>query len=112
MRRLSVALEELLDPLGPSESGETGDGRSGPEQLVVRRNGRRRRRTRPSRVSLFERLAAAVWRLRRRKAKAVYKVRWSEAKGYRIVRRTLAIVALGSVSFGVAILIVGLTTSH
>ncbi len=66
----------------------------------------------PSRDSLFERLAAAVWRLRRRKAKAVYKIRWSEAKGYRIVRLTLAIVALGSVYCGVAILIVRLTTSH
>lgn len=76
MRRLSVALEELLDSLGPSETGEAGDGRAarrdpGPEQMIVRRNGRRRRRTRPSRVSLFERLTAAVWRLRRRRAKAV-----------------------------------------
>jgi hypothetical protein len=107
MRRLSVALEELIDPLAPSETGDPG-----PEQMVVRRSSRRRRRTRPSRVSLFERLEAAVWRLRRRRAKAVYMLSRSEAKGYRIVRRTLAIVAIGTVSFAAAILIVYLTTPH
>lgn len=109
MRRLSVALEQLLDPLVLSEAGSANGGvRAGPEQVVANASAPARE-SGASRDSLFDRVAAAVARLRWRQANAVYRLRWSQAKGYRVARAVFTTIAIVAVSCGISIVVLLVT---
>src|SRR4051794_14178310 len=98
MRRLSVALERLLDPLVLSEAGSANGGvRAGPEQVVANASAPARE-SGPNRDSLLDRAAAAFARLRWRQANVVYRLRWSQARCYRITRVVFTTVAIVAVS--------------
>jgi hypothetical protein len=113
MRRLSVALERLLDPLDLAEPdgaypSRTPAGSAGTKQ-VAKAEAKARRRELRSRDSLFDRLAEVFPRLRWRQANAVYKLRWSQATGYRVARVALATAAIAGVSCGLSIVVLVLT---
>ncbi len=110
MRRLSVALEHLLDPLVLSEAGGSPNGvHPGSEQAVVT-GAKTGQESRPRRDSLFERVAAAVTRLRWRQANTVYRLRWSQAKGYRTARAVFTTIVIVAVSCGLSVVVLLVTT--
>ncbi len=104
MRRLSVALDQLLDPLGlPEASGADGGRRFHREQVVgVLAKAPERQ---PSRDGRFERLATAFRRLRWRQANAMYRLRWSQASRYRIARLVFTTILIFGVSCGLVVLL-------
>jgi hypothetical protein len=113
MRRLSVALERLLDPLDLAEpdgayASRKPTGGAGTKQ-VAKAEAKARRRERRSRDSLFDRLAEVFTRLRWRQTDAVYKLLWSQATGYRVARVALTTAAMAGVACGLSIVVLVLT---
>jgi hypothetical protein len=127
VRRLSVALEQLLDPLDLSVSGDTSGSRdpsgSGGARGATRSVGRRRRGRerlavggagkdpdgRSRRDRPFARLANAVRTLRWRQANAVIRLRWSHPTGYRVAKVAITAIAIVAGSYCVGIVVVFLT---
>jgi hypothetical protein len=124
VRRLSVALEQLLDPLDLAGSGDTSGsgrarrargsdgrrrGRRGRERLVVGGGGKDPGRG-SSRGRRFGRVANAVGRLRWRQANAVLRLRWSHPAVFRVAKVAMTAIAIFAASCCVGIVVVFLTT--
>jgi hypothetical protein len=105
MRRLSVALDQLLDPLGLPEASGVAEGRRAGTREVVVGDPKSAPERRPGRDSRFERLATAFKRLRWRQANAVYRLRWSQATRYRLARLVLTSALIFGISCGLVILL-------